>query len=89
MADDLLPPGQRPKLELPLGLLLLDLLGTLLLAAGLFLLFAAPAQLPIDVGDRRETGLTLAGCGILLMLPFVGKLIASARATKPQNRSGT
>jgi len=66
----------NPPLQLPWRLLLLDLIGTLLVALGLYELFApGPGLLPDSLSFPYHEWALIAA-GLAIMLPAVSRLLA-------------
>lgn len=76
--------AKQQGFKIPLGLLVLDGLGALLIVLGLAKMFAGveivPARLMFD-----EHGWTLIILGALLMLPFMFNLFAQIRSRAEHN----
>jgi hypothetical protein len=80
MNTELTPPGASKGPTLPVKLLMLDGIGSMLLAAGMVLMIADPPPLLPPRSDYAEIGLGLVIIGVLFMLPLVAHLVAKARA---------
>jgi len=70
----------RPKL--PMWALMLDIVGTLFLAAGLFLEFGGTDMLASAPDSLRAMAIVLIVLGIFLMVPLVVVLVKRATAAK-------
>lgn len=69
---------QKPSLKFPLGLLVLDAIGSLLIGLGLAKMFAGIDFLPTAL-QFDEKGWVLIIIGVLLMLPMIFHFLARAR----------
>lgn len=80
MNTALTPPGATDRPALPVKWLVLDVIGSILLGLGMFLVIAEPAEFLPWQADYQEIGLGLIVVGVLFMLPLVGHLVGTARA---------
>ncbi len=72
-------PGQADSV-LPVRLLILDVIGSILLAIGLIFIIADPSEfLPWDA-DYDELGMGLVIVGVLFMVPLISHVIGMARS---------
>ena len=74
--------SDKPSFSLPMWALILDVIGTLLLAAGLVGMFMDPqfpSSLPVDLG---EMAIVLIILGVLLMVPLI--VVVIQRAVSPK-----
>jgi len=69
---------KKPKVSLPISLLVLDIIGTLLLALGLYALFGGRLGLFSEIGDSRQLAIALIIAGGLMMLPLVVMIVRRA-----------
>ena len=74
--------SDKPSFTLPMWALILDVIGTLLLAAGLVGLFAAAPFLSSLPFDLSEMAIVLVILGVLLMVPLIVVLIQRAVSPK-------
>ena len=91
--ESLQPPGSQPERKIPVRLLIMDVIGTILLGLGLFLMFAeSPGEFTGDI-EPKTAGTILMVLGIVFIVPLVvhvlnlGK-IAAASAHSDDNASG-
>lgn len=80
MNTELTPPGATKGPTLPVKLLVLDAIGSVLLACGIVLIIADPPQFLPPRTDYAEIGLGLVLVGVPLMLPLIRHLVGKARA---------
>ena len=74
--------GDKPPFSLPVWALALDVIGTLLLAAGLVGLFASAPFLSSLPFDLSEMAIVLIILGVLLMVPLI--VVVIQRAVSPK-----
>lgn len=65
--------NERPSLPWPLWMIALDVVGTLLVAFGLFVVFGA-----VGSGDFKGLAIAAIIVGVMLMLPFLITLVRTA-----------
>ena len=73
---------EKTQIKLPIWAILLDVFGTLLLAAGLFGLFGGDELLSALPFDLREISIALIVVGALLMLPLIIVIVQRAVSTR-------
>lgn len=69
--------GKRPRI--PVWALILDVFGTVVLAAGLYGQFASGELLFADVVDLRANAVALIVAGVILIVPAMIALVLMAR----------
>lgn len=74
------PQVTRAGATLPARLLILDVIGSLMLAVGLVLMIAEPTEFLPWQADYDEIGLGLVIVGVLFMVPLIAHLAGMARA---------
>lgn len=72
-------PGQAGS-ALPVRLLILDVIGSMLLAVGLIFIIADPSEFLPWEADYDELGIGLVIVGVLFMLPLISHVIGMARS---------
>ncbi len=70
---------QTPKFPFPIPLLILDGIGSLMLAVGVVVLVSEPDGLPGFLKWASEDGIWLLVSGMALMLPMIVFIIQKAR----------
>jgi hypothetical protein len=70
----------RAGATLPVKLLILDVIGSLMLAVGLVLMIADPTEFLPWQADYDAIGMGLVIVGVLFMLPLIAHLVGMARA---------
>lgn len=74
------PQVTRSRATLPPKLLILDVIGSLMLAVGLVLMIADPTDFLPWQADYDGIGMGLVIVGVLFMLPLISHLVGIARA---------
>ncbi len=67
--------SNSPKLRLPVWAIMLDVAGTLLVAAGLFGLFAGESVPAVEALNLEAFAIPLIILGVLLMVPLIVFLV--------------
>ena len=74
--------SDRNRLPWPIWALILDVVGTLLLAAGLYGMFGGDDLVFAEIVDLHALGIPLVIFGVLLIAPFVAFTISHARTRR-------
>lgn len=74
--------NEERKIRLPIWAVILDVIGALLLAAGLILLNGGAGLVSADPADMRGPGIALTVMGVLLMVPFIAVMLIRARSLR-------
>ena len=74
--------SDRSRLPWPIWALILNGVGTLLLAAGLYGMFGGDDLVFAEIVDLRALGIPLVIFGVLLIAPFVAFTISHARTRR-------
>ncbi|MDJ0926857.1 MAG: hypothetical protein QNJ73_04320 [Gammaproteobacteria bacterium] len=87
--DALQPSGSVPERKIPIRLLIMDVIGTILLGLGLFLMFAeSPGQFTGDI-EPKTVGTILMVLGIVFIVPLVVHLLNLGKlAARPGQGDG-
>ena len=84
--DALQPPGTTPERKIPMRLLIMDVIGTILLGLGLFLVFAeSPGELTGGI-EPKTAGTILMVLGIVFIVPLIVHVLNLARMAAPPGR---
>jgi len=71
----------KPKLNLPVWAVLLDVLGALMLAAGIILLNGGAGLLEVSADEVKGPGIALIVIGVILMVPLIVVILLKARSS--------
>ena len=72
----------KRKMKLPVWALILDVLGALMLAAGIILLNGGSGLLDVGSTEVRGPAIALIVIGALLMMPLIAVIVLKARSPR-------
>ena len=72
----------KRKMKLPVWALILDVLGALMLAAGIILLNGGAGLLDVGSTEVRGPAIVLIVIGALLMMPLIAVIVLKARSPR-------
>jgi hypothetical protein len=76
------PMNEERKIKLPIWAVILDVIGALLLAAGLILLNGGAGLVNADPAEMKGPGIALIVMGVLLMVPLIAVILVRARSLR-------